>query len=51
MFYCPTCAKRNAWPETLFRSRGRCEVCGTTAVCYDTPSKYLPLRAPEEADG
>lgn len=43
MFYCPPCQKKNQWPESMARSRGRCEACGRTADCYDTPSKYLPV--------
>lgn len=43
MFYCPGCAKRNRWPESMSQSEGPCEVCGQTAVCYDTPSRLLPL--------
>jgi hypothetical protein len=43
MFYCDRCRVRNHWPETMARSTGPCEVCGKTAVCHDTPSKYLPL--------
>jgi len=48
MFYCPACAKRKSWPESLARSEGRCEVCERVAVCYDTPSKYLPVPADKE---
>jgi hypothetical protein len=43
MFYCPPCQLKNRWPESLARSRGECEICGTTAVCYDVPSSRLPL--------
>jgi hypothetical protein len=45
MFYCPACATEKGWPESMARSEGRCEVCGKTRVCYDVPSKYLPLPA------
>jgi hypothetical protein len=43
MFYCPGCAKSKNWPESMFRSRGPCEVCHRVADCYETPSKDLPL--------
>lgn len=51
MFYCDPCAKKNDWPETLFRSRGPCEVCGKVASCNDLPSKSLPvaLRTPPDS--
>lgn len=42
MFYCAKCAKKNKWPESVMRSRGRCEMCGKNADCYDTPSTALP---------
>lgn len=41
MFYCDSCAARREWPETAFRSRGRCEMCKLDAECNDLPSKYL----------
>jgi hypothetical protein len=43
MFYCHECAERLMWPGSLYQSLGGCEMCGKKAVCYDTPSKYLPL--------
>lgn len=49
MFYCKDCREKNAWPEGLGRSYGRCEVCGKTAECSDVPSKYLP-EAPKKAE-
>lgn len=42
MYYCEECKKKLHWPESMSRSRGKCEVCGLGAVCYDVPSKYLP---------
>ena len=51
MFYCDRCRIRKGWPETLARSTGPCEVCGKTAVCHDTPSKYLPLPRESTGDG
>jgi len=50
VFYCPGCAKKKGWPESLARSQGACEVCRKVAVCYDTPSKYL-LGTPTVEDG
>lgn len=47
MFYCTRCAKRREWPESIFQSHGRCEVCGKVASCSDTPSKYLPASRAE----
>lgn len=43
MFYCNPCAEPRGWPtDTLMRSRGRCEICGTGAVCNDVPSGMPP---------
>jgi hypothetical protein len=42
MFYCDTCGEKKEWPKGLVKSYGRCEVCGTTAVCSDIPSRELP---------
>lgn len=42
MFYCEKCRKKNKWPESGMGSHGRCEVCGKTADCHDTPSSVLP---------
>lgn len=43
MFYCNGCAKKNGWPLSSVKSRGKCECCGTLTVCNDTPSELLPL--------
>jgi hypothetical protein len=43
MFFCEACRRKNNWPDSIFRSRGKCEVCGNVANCSDVPSKYLPL--------
>lgn len=43
MFYCDPCRDQRGWPDSIFKSRGKCEVCRTVAVCNDVPSKYLPL--------
>lgn len=44
MFYCEACREKNDWPDSIMTSRGRCEVCGETANCYDRPSSSLPDR-------
>lgn len=41
MFYCTTCAEYHNWPQTLFRSWGVCEECGTVRSCHDFPSAQL----------
>lgn len=46
MFYCPACQQARGWPESMSRSRGQCEICGRSDVCYDVPSKFLPLPPP-----
>lgn len=43
MFYCEDCRKKRSWPASLGRSVGRCEVCEQKAVCFDMPSRLLPL--------
>ena len=42
MFYCNECRKKNDWPESMFRSYGRCEVCGKVGSCFDVASKLIP---------
>jgi hypothetical protein len=51
MFYCQTCATQNEWPETMSKSRGACEVCGTYGACYDRAASLLPAREPKPSDG
>lgn len=41
MFYCEDCRKERDWPESFVTSRGRCEMCEKSAVCYDWPSSAL----------
>lgn len=48
MFYCDPCRTKNQWPGFVMTSRGRCEMCGQTGPCYDTPSKDLPIPEPEK---
>lgn len=45
MFYCEPCGEERGWPTYgyLPRSRGGCEVCRKGAVCYDVPSRNLPM--------
>lgn len=43
MFYCEPCREKREWPESIMRSEGPCECCGETAVCYDMPSRLLPI--------
>lgn len=43
MFYCETCRLNKSWPKSFMTSHGRCEICEQTAVCYDLPSRRLPL--------
>lgn len=42
MFFCNDCADERKWPKSLFRSLGRCEICGKTRECSDVPSSSLP---------
>ena len=52
MFYCNNCASKNNWPKTLFKSRGKCEICEQTGqVCNEMPSKDLPEPIVRNADG
>lgn len=42
MFYCDKCRNEYGWPFSLYRSFGRCEMCGNTTRCNDVPSSQLP---------
>jgi len=42
MFYCEKCEEKYGWPDSLFKSYGKCEMCDKVAECNDVPSKYLP---------
>jgi hypothetical protein len=42
MFYCGECATDLGWPDTPFKSSGRCEMCAQGAICNDMPSGRLP---------
>ena len=50
MFYCTKCAEDRKWPETMFKSRGKCETCGEVAVCNEMASKNLPVPASFEEE-
>lgn len=43
MFFCNPCATKREWPQSMFKSRGKCEICNEIAVCNDIPSSNLPL--------
>lgn len=49
MFFCDTCRVKKGWPESLFKSRGPCEVCGHIEICNEVRSSNLPLDNPNEA--
>lgn len=42
MFFCKPCEDYNNWPNSIFKSFGKCEMCNKQAECNDVPSKYLP---------
>lgn len=50
MFYCKDCAKKNDWPSEFYlpRSRGRCEICHKTAVCFEVHSASPRLKIDPE---
>lgn len=37
------------WPTDCYlpQSNGRCEICGNHSICYDVPSRHLPLGIPK----
>lgn len=43
MFFCDKCRVAKGWPESAFKSRGRCEVCSERASCNDIPAAQLPM--------
>ena len=43
MFYCEECRVKKDWPDSIGRSCGSCEICGQTKICYNVPSKALPM--------
>jgi hypothetical protein len=42
MFYCDECRETLGLPESYFRSRGPCEVCGHVRECNEVPSSQMP---------
>lgn len=50
MFYCTPCAVDLNWPREFWypTSRGACEQCGQGAVCFDVPSRHLPIPTDEQ---
>lgn len=38
MFYCDECATKKNWLMGLFKSYGKCEICGKTRPCNDVKS-------------
>lgn len=42
MFFCDPCKEKNGWPESIFKSYGRCEMCGKHAKCNEIHSAKLP---------
>lgn len=47
MFICNTCLSSFTNPESGFKSRGPCKVCGQVGLCNEIPSKYLEARPSE----
>lgn len=43
MFFCEPCRTEREWPNSISKSRGRCECCGNSAVYNDVPSRFLPV--------
>lgn len=43
MFYCDPCRVKRSWPDSPFKSLGKCEICGTRCECNDVPSRHLPV--------
>lgn len=43
MFYCNNCADEKGYKKTLFKSFGKCEICGSYKECNNTPFKYMRI--------
>ena len=41
MFYCEECRADRQWPESIFKSYGRCEICEKSAPCNERSSSFL----------
>lgn len=48
MFYCNDCAKKNGYPETVFKSDGKCECCEKVRPCNEMKSSLLPKPAKDK---
>lgn len=46
MFFCKPCGDARAWPNSIFKSYGKCEMCELPGECNDVPSRYLPSPKP-----
>ena len=44
MFYCDKCRKKEDYPESIAKSYGTCELCGSGALCNDVSSSRLPKK-------
>ena len=42
MFYCKECADKYEYPESLFKSYGKCECCDKVGECNERKSSSLP---------
>ena len=42
MLYCNSCAEKNDYPKTIFKSYGCCEICGEMTDCNNVKSSKLP---------
>ena len=43
MFYCNDCADKYEYPQTFFKSDGKCECCDKKKVCNEMQSSRLPM--------
>jgi len=43
MFYCDDCRIKRNYPERLFQSRGRCEICKKITMCNEVGTENLPI--------
>ena len=50
MYFCESCRQKRSWPESLYRSLGRCEVCGISQPCHSVAARNLPENKKEETD-
>ncbi len=51
MFYCDECRISQAYPESIHKSFGTCELCGFSATCNDIPySSIVHMNSVEITD-